>query len=292
VTDPTPAPRARKKPTPKAAQAEPAAEPAVPAVAQTLAGKFAEVQLAVDRVPRSGHAVVRMKGGGEYSYDYPTENDLMAAVRSQLASRNVATFVSWPNVQMHGSLTIVHGLMTFVDGDTGERESIEFVGSGADQGDKGLYKAMTGAMRYAIWKTFLIPTGDEPDSDHQPVTQQQQAAAKVATLGPGHRQAIQAILTKLDDLLGRDKGSSEAVWGKGISDKYKVARWTDVPADRGDSIVQALSQRLLEEQTKAAEQQAKAEPEPEAVPAASDADDYTLPVSGDPTEPADDVPFD
>ena len=36
-------------------------------------------------------------------------------------------------------------------------------GTGADTQDKGVGKAMTGAYKYMLLKTFAIPTGDDPD---------------------------------------------------------------------------------------------------------------------------------
>lgn len=36
-------------------------------------------------------------------------------------------------------------------------------GMGSDTGDKAVYKAMTGALKYALRQAFLIPTGDDPD---------------------------------------------------------------------------------------------------------------------------------
>jgi hypothetical protein len=39
------------------------------------------------------------------------------------------------------------------------------IGEGQDAGDKGPYKAMTGAQKYALMKTFMIPTGDDPEAD-------------------------------------------------------------------------------------------------------------------------------
>lgn len=39
------------------------------------------------------------------------------------------------------------------------------VGEGADKGDKGIYKAMTGAFKYWIANTFAIATGDDAENE-------------------------------------------------------------------------------------------------------------------------------
>ena len=38
-------------------------------------------------------------------------------------------------------------------------------GSGQDAGDKGIFKAISGAQKYALMKAFMIPTGDDPEQD-------------------------------------------------------------------------------------------------------------------------------
>jgi hypothetical protein len=38
-------------------------------------------------------------------------------------------------------------------------------GQGLDSGDKAPYKAMTGALKYALLQSFLLATGDDPEAD-------------------------------------------------------------------------------------------------------------------------------
>lgn len=54
---------------------------------------------------------------------------------------------------------------TLVDADSGEKHTWCVYGYGQDSLDKGPYKALTGAHKYAIMKTFQIPTGDDPEAD-------------------------------------------------------------------------------------------------------------------------------
>jgi hypothetical protein len=62
-------------------------------------------------------------------------------------------------------VTTVVVAFTFADGDTGAMFRSEWAGQGDDPADKGLYKAYTGALKYFLMKTFLIPTGDDPEAD-------------------------------------------------------------------------------------------------------------------------------
>lgn len=62
-------------------------------------------------------------------------------------------------------LTAVDVLYRFIDVDTGESIEGQAAGQGTDANDKGVYKAITGAIKYIFMKTFLIPTGDDPEDD-------------------------------------------------------------------------------------------------------------------------------
>src|SRR6202045_3796544 len=54
---------------------------------------------------------------------------------------------------------------TFIDVDTGEEITAKVAGQGLDSGDKAPYKAMTGALKYALLQSFLIATGDDPEDE-------------------------------------------------------------------------------------------------------------------------------
>lgn len=43
--------------------------------------------------------------------------------------------------------------------------TIASYGEGRDRGDKAPYKALTGALKYALIQTFLIATGDDPEHE-------------------------------------------------------------------------------------------------------------------------------
>jgi hypothetical protein len=51
------------------------------------------------------------------------------------------------------------------DVDTGQFIGGTFVGSGNGRDDKGIYAAVTGAIKYILTSNLLIPTGDDPESN-------------------------------------------------------------------------------------------------------------------------------
>lgn len=149
--------------------------------AKTLAAKLAEVLEAVGYIPKNGTNTAQ-------GYKFVTDADVLDTVRTALAARKVATAVSVtrlehvPYTTAKGSpqfLATVEGTLTFLDGESDSRIDIPFVGAGADSGDKGAYKAITGGVKYALLKSFLIPTGDDPENDEKPATRDTVSVAPV-----------------------------------------------------------------------------------------------------------------
>lgn len=118
--------------------------------------KLAEVTEAVGRVPKEGW-------NDHFKYHYVKEEDLVEAVRGELASRHVTLLPSCSEIERAGTITTVKVRFAFVDGETGEMFEADWFGTGDDKSDKGLYKAYTGAVKYFLMKSFLIPTGDDPE---------------------------------------------------------------------------------------------------------------------------------
>jgi predicted nucleic acid-binding Zn-ribbon protein len=132
-----------------------------------LVSKLAEVMKRVKYIQKAGF-------NDFHRYKYATEADVNEQVREVLAELNV---IMIPNVKNHSYrehinkngkveyIVTVEVEFTFYDGDTGETISFTTFGEGQDSGDKGTYKAITGAQKYALMKAFMIPTGDDPEGD-------------------------------------------------------------------------------------------------------------------------------
>ena len=74
--------------------------------------------------------------------------------------REVATKAG--KVEMVTKVTVSY---CYVDVESGESVVGDSVGYGVDGADKGVYKAYTGAVKYAHLQTFQIPSGDDPEAD-------------------------------------------------------------------------------------------------------------------------------
>jgi hypothetical protein len=147
-----------------------------------LAKKLAGVLIKINRVPKSGY-------NDFHRYKFVTESDLSDAVRENLGEAGVFIFTNVEeitqtpgpktNSNKEQTLTRVKLSHTFVDGDSGESHTVFSYGEGMDGADKGIYKAITGATKYFLYKNFLISTGDDPErtNDAERGEQQQQRAA-------------------------------------------------------------------------------------------------------------------
>jgi len=116
-----------------------------------------------------------------HGYKYVSEGDLLEKLRPALIEEGLILI---PSVEMvrpmdeHGN-TVVDMRYEIVhkDGDFWPH-LIRISGCGNDRakngsvGDKGIYKAITGANKYFLFKLFQIETGDDPERDTAPVAQE------------------------------------------------------------------------------------------------------------------------
>lgn len=172
---------------------------------RSLFRKLSEVMAAVTHVSKTGHNKF-------HNYDYATEADIVASVRKAMAERHLVLVHDTEKVEVkdlarkNGTerLATLTVRFTVHDGDSGESMSFHVLGEGTDSGDKATYKALTGAVKYALLKLFLIPTGDDPekDDDAPPQRQGKREAPRQATpressppLTPAQQETVRKVET-------------------------------------------------------------------------------------------------
>jgi ERF superfamily len=109
-----------------------------------------------------------------HSYRYVTAADIAGAVGDILAELGVVVLPRLQSISHEPArpgrsdsehLTRVVMSYTFADVDTAEEIMVKVAGEGLDAGDKAPYKAMTGALKYALLQSFLLATGDDPEDE-------------------------------------------------------------------------------------------------------------------------------
>lgn len=145
--------------------------------ASTVVKKLASIIDKVKHVEKRGH-------NSFHNYDYVTESDMVEALRQHLSEAGI---ISVPHLERltatqldKGMIVTIEMSYTFTDGN--ESVVVRVGGMGSDTpGDKAVYKAMTGAEKYALKQLFLIPTGDDPERDEK----DQESARRPAVVDSG-----------------------------------------------------------------------------------------------------------
>ena len=104
-----------------------------------------------------------------HHYNYVMAADIAADMGKLLAEAGVVIgrrnlVVTWAEVgdQTEARLTCTYVLR---DVDTGAELHFDSAGQGRDKGDKGVYKAHTGAYKYFFIQALAMPIGDDPEND-------------------------------------------------------------------------------------------------------------------------------
>jgi hypothetical protein len=131
------------------------------------AAKLAVVRRRIAYVQKRGH-------NPRFNYNYVTAADIAGAVGDILAELGVVVVPRLESISHEavrasagGTEHATHVVMSysFLDVDTAEEITVKTAGEGLDSGDKAPYKAMTGALKYALLQSFLLATGDDPEEE-------------------------------------------------------------------------------------------------------------------------------
>lgn len=117
----------------------------------------------VERVPKNGY-------NSFHKYNFVQESDLVDHVRKFMVDEGLVVYNSVKEYEVKGDIAVVSVDIHLCDTETGESISSVFVAEGQDKGDKKFPKAYASATKYFLMKTFLIPTGDDPEFNEQPNT--------------------------------------------------------------------------------------------------------------------------
>jgi hypothetical protein len=132
-----------------------------------LRQKLAEVRRRIGYVQKRGF-------NERNNYSYVTAADLAGAVGDILAELGVVIVprlesIAYEPARSNGAEAAraaqVVMAYTFTDVETGDEITTKVAGQGLDAGDKAPYKAMTGALKYALLQSFLLATGDDPEDE-------------------------------------------------------------------------------------------------------------------------------
>lgn len=220
---------------------------------KNILAKLVKIMGKMDRIPKNGRNKF-------HNYEYTTESDVNEHVRPLLVEEkvilvtNVKSMEVVPTGDKGYSITRIMAEYTFYDAESGESITFTLPSAGHDAQEKGVYKAITGGLKYAILKTLLGVTGDDPERDEgngkeeakrgssQPATRpvtQPPPAAKNTTAGQG---------TKPQFATPGQKKLVEKFIGDRKLDRDMFKRWLDnrgwIGAENGVPTLNKLSSEI------------------------------------------------
>lgn len=109
--------------------------------------------------------VAKDKKNDFHGYNYASDEAIVSEIRGAMIKAGLVVVPNQRSITKEGDITTLAVEYTMIDSESGEQLTTTVYGYGQDKGDKGVYKAATGAEKYFLLKTFLIPTGDDPENE-------------------------------------------------------------------------------------------------------------------------------
>jgi hypothetical protein len=200
-----------------------------------LRQKLAKVRRRIGYIQKRGH-------NERFNYSYVTAADIAGSVGDILSELGVVVIPSLENITYEstagrGEVTRMARVVmayTFSDVDSGEAIVAKVAGQGLDAGDKAPYKAMTGALKYALLQSFLLATGDDPEDER--------VDARFTAPGSDRPISVEEI-RELERLIGATGTELERVLAY-----YKVAALGELTATTYQRALEVLNRKLANRQ--------------------------------------------
>lgn len=135
-------------------------------VAQTnyraaLYKKLLETQKMLEPLEKSGR-------NDFHKYSYATAGDVLVPVSRACNANGLIIVADVVDSNIEQGKAWVTVRVTVADADTGETITASAPGYADDKGDKAVYKAITGATKYAVRSFFCLPSEDDPERSPKP----------------------------------------------------------------------------------------------------------------------------
>jgi len=155
-------------------------KPTTKSVTKTLVKAKVDSPLIYGKILKIMEQVQPVKKGGRVSfkstnYSYQKAEDMVASIRELMIKEKVIVYPVGCNYGEGNThpLTLISMAYRLMAVEDNSFLDVRIPAQGYDSGDKGVYKALTGAYKYMIKQTFMIESGeDDYDKDASPqVTQ-------------------------------------------------------------------------------------------------------------------------
>lgn len=166
---------------------------------------------------------------GTTKYKAISEEKVTTSVRASMIKNGLVMYPETQEISKEGQITTVNVTYRMVNvDDPNEQVMIASSGQGSDTQDKGSGKAMTYAFKYALLRTFMIPTGEDPDKissaeldARQQETSDDMLQDQILALAKGDLTRVNTFIAKF---LGEDKNLSNLEHDEYVKVKVAIAR--------------------------------------------------------------------
>jgi ERF superfamily len=203
----------------------------------TIAAKLVLAMGEIDAVTKSGKNQAQ-------GYNYVKAADVANEVRKVLVKHRIAFTYSvnsverWSTDRFDRQSGTVIGQMNYVqllivvaliDADSGEKVEVTAIGWGSDTGDKAPYKALTGALKYALRMSFVIPDESDPENEKAEVEAEVERQKKNPSKNPTGPALVSALQGSVAQETARQAGERRAA-----EERNKLAEQQGIFALQGD----------------------------------------------------------
>jgi hypothetical protein len=225
----------------KTPETAPAAEYADAPVDGSVSEKLAWIQSHVHHVEKTGQVSF-----GSTKFSHMQEHGIYQVLRPLL--RAVGCAIEPPDViewRREGNSTIVIWETGLRDGKTGDTITKRYIGEGVDNSDKGPYKAMTGANKYALQKFFAIPTEeiDEPEGSDESHNTVREAPAGAGESPRMAQSQVQALREAAAAAVKEKKLTNPKVKAR-LQTEYSVDKIEELTPAQGADFAEWLAQQI------------------------------------------------
>ena len=166
---------------------------------------------------------------GTTKYKAISEEKVTTSVRTSMIKNGLVMYPETQEISKEGQITTVNVTYRMVNVDNpNEQIMIASSGQGSDTQDKGSGKAMTYAFKYALLRTFMIPTREDPDKissaeldARQQETSDDMLRDQILALAKGDLTRVNTFIAKF---LGEDKNLSNLDHDEYVKVKVAIAR--------------------------------------------------------------------
>lgn len=179
-----------------------------------LAKAVCRVMQAVRYVPETGKNKF-------HGYTYASDEDLLTVVQPAMAENGLSLIPTVVQIsttehspdgkgkpQWRTDLVVAYTLLHT----SGEMQVVQAPGCGIDGEDKGTYKAMTGALKYALRHMFLVPTGQDAERAEAPPPKRQGRQQHDTEPTAEHRRAAEDVKAERDRATAERQGKHHPSW--------------------------------------------------------------------------------